>query len=120
MTESIEHAQFIWIRCGPQEWVQWEIRQVFESPEGLSGVAFVLPTDNKQQVWDLVLSNAPEGVPEIEYMKQLDVTNVMIVFFKSSDTLVLVKGECDSPDDYVPAVFVARYLMLDESTRRDT
>ena len=56
--------------------------------------------------------NAPEGMPEVECLKQLDVTNVMIVCFKSFDTLVVVKGERDSRTDYFPAVYAARYLML--------
>ena len=85
--------------------------QVLDSRK-LSSVAFVLPTDDKHQVWDSVLSNAP-STPEIERLRQLDVAHVMIVWFKSSDTLVLVKGVRDSLSDYIPAVYAARYLMLD-------
>ena len=35
VTESIEYAKFIWIHCGPQEWVQWEIRRVFKYAEAV-------------------------------------------------------------------------------------
>jgi hypothetical protein len=62
----------------------------------------VLPKKNKQQVWDSVLSNAPVSTPDLECLRQLDVTHAMIVWFKSSNRLVLVKGERDSHTDCPP------------------
>ena len=53
----------------------------------LSSIAFVLPTDNKQRVWDSVAWKAPKNTPEIERLRQLDVSHLMIVCFKSPDTL---------------------------------
>ena len=78
----------------------------------LSSIAFVLPTDNKQRVWDSVAWKAPKNTPEIERLRQLDVSHLMIVCFKSPDTLVLARGERDSPSDYLPAVYAARSVML--------
>ena len=111
VTESIERAKFIWIQCGLQQWVQWEIRRVLEL-RTLSSIAFVLPTNDKQQVWDLIVSYTPENTPDIERLRQLDVTHLMIVCFKSPDTLVLVRGERDSQSEYLAAVYAARSVML--------
>ena len=111
-TELITQADHIWVHCGPQEWVQWEIRKIFELRR-MARIGFILPPVRKEEIWALVLSNAPKGLREIERLKDLNVARIMFICFASEGSTILVESQRNSADDYLPGLYAARYAMLD-------
>ena len=106
----LRHADYIWIRCGLHAWVQWELRKVL-ALRAVRHVGFILPAESKEEVWKFVLSVAGDS-EAFRRLGSLDVSHVLVVCFTSSGMPVVVQSQRNSADDYLPALYAARFAML--------
>ena len=116
VVDLISRADHIWIHCALDTWVQWEIRKVLELRKP-ANVRFILPPRQKQEIWSSVLASAPECLPELESLKQRDMTRTMFVCFQGDGSAVVVESQRGSADDYLPGIYAARYALLNPKTR---
>jgi hypothetical protein len=111
VVDLISRAEHIWIYCALETWVQWEITKVLELRKPRK-VCFVLPPERKQEIWSSVLASAPGSVPQLEALRDHDMTRAMFVCFAADGSAVVVNSQRGSADDYLPGIYAARYALL--------
>jgi hypothetical protein len=109
--DMMQRASYIWIHCGLHHWVQWELQRALVLRD-VTHIGFILPAENKEKVWQFVFSLAVQSSPEFGHLRELDVSKVMLICFTTGGTPVLVESQTNSPDDYLPGIYAARYALL--------
>lgn len=109
--DLISRADRVWIQLGQEEWVQWEIRKISEL-NALEKTAFILPTKLKEESWRVMLSNLSSNALRKYEFSEVDISRAMIVGLASSESIIVVKSERNSPDDFLPALYAFRYALI--------
>lgn len=111
VVELVGNASEIWLRCGSQDWLLWELEQLLKQGR-LVDTTIIVPPDNKAETWRSVLSKLPPDLAAA--LASIDEKEVLTVSFTRSGDAICISGEACGGAEYIPAICLARHLRTRE------
>lgn len=111
VVELIGSASEIWLRCGSQKWLLWEMEQLLNQGR-LVDTTFIVPPDNKAETWRSVLSRLPPNLAAA--LASIDEREVLTVSFTRRGDAICIFGEPCGGAEYISAICLARHLRIQE------
>jgi hypothetical protein len=102
-------SQKIFILCGTEEWVRWEIDKIFEL-DCISKTVFLIPYQQKQQVWVALINKIADKRPPVR-LDSADWQRAVALFFTSQDDAVLVESDAHTNAELLHATYLARFVI---------